>query len=173
VHPHIRRSIAALELAGGFVGMALASTSVTAPGLNLIQRVFVGLLGVPFAISVYAGRALWSGQPRGYPLSLLVQAAQVPTWSSHSVLYVFYCGAQFGAWFGKAGPAPMWGLGSRFTLNVLDYPRGEALGLNFLAICALTLLTLDWWATRTSAVAPGWRPPAFWCRVKQSAPRSS
>jgi hypothetical protein len=155
MHPRIRQFIAGLQIGGGFVGMALASTSTAASGLSLFQRVYTGLLGIPFALAVYAGRALWQGQSRGYLLSMAVQAAQIPAWSSHTVLYVFYCGAQLGFWFGRTRTAPLWGFGSRFTWNVLEYPRGEALGINFLALLALILLVVGW------------------CRVKQTTPRSS
>ncbi|MFL5448794.1 MAG: hypothetical protein ACJ8AX_09615 [Gemmatimonadales bacterium] len=138
-----RRVVAALEIAGGFVGMAVASSSAAASGLSLLQRLIIGSIGIPFALCAYAGRELWFDLPRGYPLSLLVQALQIPAWSSASMLYLFHCGAQYGVWIGKTGMAPMWGLGSRFTLVLMDHPRGEALGLNFLAIVALVVLVID------------------------------
>src|SRR6187549_2181202 len=141
--PRPRRLVAAMEIAGGFVGMAIASSSAAASGLSLLQRLIIGSIGVPFALCAYAGRELWFDLPRGYPLSVLVQALQIPAWSSASMLYLFHCGAQFGVWIGKTGLAPMWGLGSRFTLVLVEHPRGEALGLNFLAIAALAGLVID------------------------------
>src|SRR3954464_6680395 len=141
--PRGRRLVAGLEIAGGFVGMALASSSAAGSGRGLLQRVLIGSIAIPFALCAYAGRELWFDLPRGYPLSLLVQALQIPAWSSASVLYLFHCGAQLGMWIGKAGLAPMWGLGSRFTLVLMDQPRGEAVGLNFLAIGALAILVID------------------------------
>src|SRR3954452_8085727 len=146
--PRGRRLVAALEIAGGFLGMGVASSSAAASGLSLLQRLIIGSAGIPFALCAYAGRELWFDLPRGYPLSLLVQALQVPAWSSSSVLYVFHCGAQLGVWIGKGGFAPMWALGSRYTLVVLEQPRGEALGVNFLAVAAMGMLLIDRVASR-------------------------
>jgi hypothetical protein len=154
---HTRRFIAGLEIAGGFLGMALASTTATSPGLNLFHRVWTGLLGIPFALCAYAGRALWLDQPRGYLLSALVQAAQLLVWSSANALYVFHCGAQLGVWFGGGNIIPFWGLGSRLTLNVVAGPAGQTLvGVNLVALWALSQLALTWWdRTRTrTAVSP-------------------
>jgi hypothetical protein len=171
VHLRLRRFIAAFEFVGGFVGMALASNSAAAPGLSIFHRVLVGLLGLPFALSVYAGRALWLGESRGYLLSMLVQAAQVFAWSSPYVLYMFFCGAQLGAWFGTGGVTLLWGLGSRFTLNVVAYPRAEGIGVNLLALWALGHLTVGWLGTRRGWSLAG--RPFTWCRLKQSSRVSS
>ena len=150
--PRARRLVAALEIAGGFIGMAVASTSAAASGLSLLQRVIIGSIGIPFALCAYAGRELWFDLPRGYPLSLLVQALQLPAYSTASMLYLFHCGAQFGVWIGKTGLAPMWGLGTRFTLELMDHPRGEAVGLNFLAMAALAVLVMERVAARSTAI---------------------
>ena len=150
--PRVRRLVAALEIAGGFLGMAIASSSAAASGLSLLQRLLIGSIGIPFALCAYAGRELWFDLPRGYPLSILVQALQIPAYSSGSMLYVFYCGAQFGVWIGKTGLASMWGLGSRYTLAWMDQPRGEAVGLNFLAMVALAALVIEWVASRSASV---------------------
>lgn len=146
----VLKLIAAVQIVGGFVGMALASGSATGPNLNLLQRIFTGSLGIPFALCAYAGRDLWLDRPRGYLLSVVVQAAQLFAWSSHGVLYVFHCGAQLGVWLGKTAVAPLWGLGSRLTLNVLQWPRGEAVGINFLALFTLGYLV---WAMARQAPA--------------------
>ena len=144
--------VAALEIAGGFVGMAVASSSAAASGLSLLQRLIIGSIGIPFALCAYAGRELWFDLPRGYPLSVLVQALQIPAWSSASMLYLFHCGAQLGVWIGKTGLAPMWGLGSRVTFILAEHPRGEALGLNFLAIAALAGLVIDRILSRSAGI---------------------
>jgi hypothetical protein len=142
-----------MEIAGGFVGMAIASSSAAASGLSLLQRLLIGSIAIPFALCAYAGRELWFDLPRGYPLSILVQALQIPAYSSGSMLYVFYCGAQFGVWIGKTGLASMWGLGSRYTLAWMDQPRGEAVGLNFLAMAALAALVIERVACRSTGIA--------------------
>lgn len=147
-----RRLVAALEIAGGFIGMGVASSSAAASGLSLLQRLIIGSIGIPFALCAYAGRELWFDLPRGYPLSILVQALQIPAWSSPSLFYLFHCGAQVGVWIGKAGLAPMWGLGSRFTFILVEQPRGDALGLNFLAIAALAVLAIDRIASRSAGM---------------------
>ena len=97
--------------------MGLTSMLAAGQGLALRHRVRVGLMGIPFALCAYAGRELWRGEHRGYLLSVLVQAAQIPAWSSSQALYVFYCGAQLGAWFGRDTLAPMAGLGSHLTIS--------------------------------------------------------
>jgi|SRR5215204_1359754 len=150
--PRARRLIAAVEIAAGFVGMAMASTSAAASGLSLLQRLIIGSIGIPFALCAYAGRELWFDLPRGYPLSVLVQALQIFAWSSPSVFYIFYCGAQAGVWIGNTGLTPMWGLGSRFTLVLVEHPRGEAVGLNVLAIAALALLVIDRMASQGARI---------------------
>jgi len=146
--PRGRRLVAALEIAGGFTGMAIASSSAVASGLSLLQRLIIGSMGIPFALCAYAGRELWFDLPRGYPLSILVQALQIPAWSSPSLFYIFHCGAQAGVWIGNTGLVPMWGLGSRFTLVLVEHPWAEAVGLNFLAVAALALLVIDRMASR-------------------------
>ena len=132
--------------------MGVASSTALASGLSLLQRLIIGSIGIPFALCAYAGRELWFDLPRGYPLSLLVQVMQIPAWSSASMLYLFHCGAQFGIWIGRSGLAPMWGLGSRFTLVLMDQPRGEALGINFLAIAMLAVLVVERVATRSPGI---------------------
>ena len=146
-----RRLVAALEIAGGFIGIAIASSSAAGPGLSLLQRLIIGSMGIPFALCAYAGRELWFDLPRGYPLSVLVQALQIPAWSSASLFYIFHCGAQVGVWIGNTGLTPMWGLGSRFTL-VIEHHGGQAVGLNFLAIAALVLLAIDRMASRGAGI---------------------
>jgi hypothetical protein len=148
VHVRPRQFIALLEIAGGFLGMAVASSSAAAPGLSLLQRLIIGSMGIPFALCAYAGRELWFDLPRGYPLSILVQALQIPAWSSPSLFYIFHCGAQAGVWIGHTGLVPMWGLGSRFTLVLVEHPWAEAVGLNFLAVAALAVLVIDRMASR-------------------------
>ena len=153
MNPRIRKFIAAVEIAAGFLGMALASASAAGPGLSILPRILTGVIGIPFGLCAYAGRSLWLNEPRGYFLSILVQAAQVPAWSSPSVFYIFYCGAQLGAWFGEAGIVPLWGLGSRFTLYWIEAPRGEAVGLNFVALLLLGYLVLD--RVQGETISPG------------------
>jgi hypothetical protein len=150
--PRGRRLVAALEIAGGFIGLAIASSSAAGPGLSLLQRLIIGSMGIPFALCAYAGRELWFDLPRGYPLSVLVQALQIPAWSSASLFYIFHCGAQVGVWIGNTGLTPMWGLGSRFTLVLIEQPAGQTVGLNFLAIAALVLLVIDRMASRGAGI---------------------
>jgi hypothetical protein len=152
MNPRIRQLIAALEVAGGFAGLGLTSMLSMAQGLTVWHRFLLGLMGVAFAVCAYAGRELWRGEPRGYLLSVLVQAAQIPAWSSAHVLYVFYCGAQLGAWFGRESLAPMAGVGSHLTVSWASQPRGEAFGLNFLAVWAFWQVVLGWSGAR--AIAP-------------------
>ena len=132
--------------------MAIASSSAAASSLSLLQRLIIGSMGIPFALCAYAGRELWFDLPRGYPLSVLVQALQIPAWSSASLFYIFHCGAQVGVWIGNTGLTPMWGLGSRFTLVLIEHPGGQALGLNFLAIAALALLVIDRMTSRSAGL---------------------
>jgi hypothetical protein len=144
--------VAALEIAGGFIGLAIASSSAAGPGLSLVQRLIIGSMGIPFALCAYAGRELWFDLPRGYPLSVLVQALQIPAWSSASLFYIFYCGAQVGVWIGNTGLAPMWGLGSRFTLVLIEHSGGQAVGINVLAVAVLALLVVDRMASRSVGI---------------------
>ena len=144
MNPRLRKLIAAIEILGGFAGMGLTSTLAMGGGLTLTQRIMVSTLGVPFALAAYAGRALWLDQDKGYWLSMAVQAAQIPAWSSPGALYVFYCGGQLGAWFGRSTLAPMLGLGSHLTLSWSDQARGDAFGLNFLALWAFWQLARGW-----------------------------
>jgi hypothetical protein len=61
----------------------------------------------------------------------------------------------------------MWALGSRYTLVVLEQPRGEALGLNFLAIAALGILLIDRVASHTA----GMRSRRGQSQIETIAPR--
>jgi hypothetical protein len=144
VNHRLRKFIAAIEILGGFAGMGLTSSLAMGEGLILAQRIMVSSIGVPFALAAYAGRALWLDQDKGYWLSMAVQAAQVPAWSSPAALYVFYCGGQLGAWFGRTTLAPRLGLGSHLTLSWSHQARGVAFGLNFLALWAFWQLARGW-----------------------------
>jgi hypothetical protein len=151
MNQRIRQLIAVLEVGGGVAGVALVSMVGTAGGLRLWHRFLLGLTGLVFVLCAYAGRELWRNQPRGYALSMVVQAGQVVAWSSPQALYVFYCGASLGAWYGSTTLAPMAGIGSHLTASWATEPRAEAFGLNFLALWALWQLTRRWQSNRGTA----------------------
>jgi len=156
----IRRFIAGLEIAGGFAGLYLTSTLTMAEGLNLRQRLVVSAIGIPFALCAYAGRALWRDEVRGYWLSILVQALQVPAWSSPTALYTFYCGLKLGVWIGPGGFAPIAGVGSNLSLSWASRPYQEAIGINVLALLLLVQLWLGCLDLRTSPPPTSVEAPA-------------
>ena len=156
----IRRFIAGLEIVGGFAGLYLSSTIAMGEGLSLRQRVIFSSFGIPFALSAYAGRALWRDEVRGYWLSILVQALQVPAWSSPSALYTFYSGLQLGAWIGRRDFAPLAGIGSHLSLGWAQEARGEAFGINVLALVLLWQLWLGCLDLRTPTPPPSVEAPA-------------
>jgi hypothetical protein len=156
----IRQLIAALQVGGGFAGMGLSSMLAMGQGLAVQHRIIIGLLGVPFAVCAYAGRELWRDNPQGYMLSALVQAAQIPAWSSPKVLYLFYCGAQLGLWFGRGDLIPMAALGGSLDVSWAVKPRGESLGINFLALWAFWQVIKGWSAGRVVAPSNSLDAPA-------------
>jgi hypothetical protein len=160
MNPRIRQLIAALQIGGGFAGMGLTSMLAMGQGLAIRHRFLLGLMGVAFAICAYAGRELWRGERRGYVLSVLVQVAQIPAWSSANVLYMFCCGAQLGAWFGAKSIIPMAGFGSHLSLSWASQPRGEAFGLNFVAVWAFWQLWRGWSAAETVSSSSAADAPA-------------
>ena len=153
MHQRVRQFIAFLEIAGGFAGIALTSTLVWSSGVNLRQAIIIGLSGLPFLASFYAGQALWRDLPKGYAWSALVQAVQIPAWSSPGLLYVFYSGGQLGMWFTQGSPQPLAGIGSHLTLSwAADVARANAFGLNVVALWAFLQLVLG--RPRSVIVAP-------------------
>ncbi len=143
MHQRVRQFIAVLEIAGGFAGIGLISMLAWNADVNLRQAIILGLGGLPFLASFHAGQALWRDLPKGYAWSALVQAVQIPAWSSPGLLYVFYSGGQLGIWFTQASPQPLVGIGSHLSLSwVADVARGNAFGLNVVALWAFWQLVL-------------------------------
>ncbi|MBZ5588754.1 MAG: hypothetical protein LAO05_09325 [Acidobacteriia bacterium] len=138
----VRKLIAANQLVGGVVGIALflygilfgRSATESLPALVLWAcEIFL------YGVAVCAGYALLRNDPRGYRLSLAVQACQLLRFTSPYVAYVFTCGTFLTYTFAPYAPGGKSDI--RFALGA-ELPADSPLSIGVNAIAALSLLWL-------------------------------
>ena len=136
MHPYVRRFIAGLEIVGGLGGLGLSFYGA----LRLIPQwwyaIAAGMMGILFAVSLYAGYHLWHNRKVGCRWSLLLQVLQVPAFSFTGLTYNFYIGGQLGVLFSNFDTRLLWGIGSHLNLNWASQPVSGAVGVNVLALFA-------------------------------------
>ena len=148
----IRRAIAVIQVLGGAQGLWFTLPIVFSP------RFVIGFpFGIIYAVSIFAGIGLWRNSRRGERWSLLVQAAQVPWFTSPHFAYSLSVGIGLWAGVGSAGARGERRTASSFLIEALfgDLPAGRSLqwtlGVNYLALAALVYLL--WTRRRRSAPA--------------------
>jgi hypothetical protein len=154
----VRKVIAALQLAGGFAGLWLTSTSSIALLPRLLPVIIVGLLGLPYLLSLHAGRLLWLGRREGLWWSLALQLLQCFMLSTPAFLYTFVSGCLLGFWITPGGLRPIAFLGSHAELNWAHQDRVTAIGVNLIAAWCVYQLTAA--LARKDGVQPAAAPPA-------------
>ncbi len=147
MHPYVRRFVAILEMVGGIAGLGLVFYISVRLIPHWSYAIQAGLLGIVFAISVYAGYHLWHNRRVGYRWSLFIQILQVPTFYFTTFVYSFYIGGQFGFLFSKFDIRLLAGLGSHLTLNWDGQPVVDEIGINFVALWAAYRLGRVLWPT--------------------------
>jgi len=135
----LQKAIAALEVLGGALGiLTVVWLLVQGPNLGLLV-VGIAFLAL-FIASVVAGLWLWRGDPRGLPLSTVVQAVQVPVVSSSLVYYAYSLVGLLVTVSGALsfeGELHLWSSGSL----VVGAPVTEwRIGVNVVALAALAVL---------------------------------
>jgi hypothetical protein len=144
--------IAALEVVGGFAGLAIASQlafkSLSVPA----GAALFGMLGIPMLLSLRAGQLLWKGKASGRALSIFVQACQVPIVQVAAFHYEFFVGARVGLlWKGADLFTPL-NLGAGASIQFAGDALPTTTGVNLLALWALWYL---WRASPDQTLAPG------------------
>lgn len=135
----LQKAVAALEVLGGALGILSAGwLLVQGPGVGLFV-VGIAFLAL-FAVSVLAGLWLWRGDPRGLPLSTVVQVVQVPVVSSSLVYYAYSLVGLLVTVSGALsfeGELHLWSSGSL----IVGAPVTEwRIGVNVVALAALAVL---------------------------------
>jgi hypothetical protein len=146
----MRRIIASTEVVGGALGLVLltvAAAKVPISGWGTGFYLFAGA----FASTIAAGVLLFRGDRRGYPISVVVQAAQVLCIATGPVVARFQAGPQL--LVGKQGGQQVAyaGFNADATLQVpapLDEPRGIV--VNLIPIVVICLL---FWLRRSPGAA--------------------
>jgi hypothetical protein len=141
-----RCCIALLEIGGGAVGAGWCGWAMlNRGGTSLLLLLFTCL----YALSIVAGVALLRNRSPGVPLSMLVQAVQVPQIETARISYLFVSG--LGAWLevGTTGIGFHYALASRFHVAITTgwgppIERTPVLiGVNLIAALALAYLVFD------------------------------
>jgi hypothetical protein len=147
--------IAGLEVLGGFAGLAIASQmalgSISIPRATLV----FSLPALPMLLSLRPGQLLWTGQPRGRGLSLLVQACQLPVLQIGALKYNFFVGARLALLWMTSDVYPRVDLGALLTVQWSGTEAPTVVGINVVALWAIWYL----WRVRPSKVLPP-RPSA-------------
>jgi len=143
--------IAALEVVGGFAGLAIASQmalrSISIPSAALV----FSLVALPMLLSLRAGQLLWKRQPRGRALSLFVQACQLPVLQIGVIKYNFFVGGRLALLWMASDVYPRVDLGAVLTLQFAGSAAPTIVGINVVALWAVWYL---WRIARSEALPP-------------------
>lgn len=128
--------IAIVEMVGGIVGILL--------GIGLAVKFFEMpaslnglLLMILFSCPFCAGLFLWKKHRLGYPLTVIVQALQIPVFSSACFSYLFSSGLFFAITIGAMGLNFEFNIiGSKFNIAV-NQNDPFSIGINFIPIIFL------------------------------------
>ena len=144
--------IAALEVVGGFAGLAIASQlalkSISLPAAALV----FGLVGLPMLLSLRAGQLLWKGEARGRALSMLVQLCQLPVVQLGAFRYDFFVGGRLALLWKTSDVFPRVDLGAGLSMQFSGPELPTAVGVNLVALWAL------WYLWRTALPNPQMQP---------------
>jgi hypothetical protein len=143
--------IAALEVVGGFAGLAITSQLALRSLSFPAGAALFGMLGIPMLLSLRAGQLLWKGKASGRALSIFVQACQVPIVQVAAFHYEFFVGARVGLVWKSADLFTPLDLGAGATVQFSGEALPMTLGVNLLALWALWYL---WRASPDATLAP-------------------
>ena len=137
-----RRGIAAVEMIGGVIGLAIGlwfAPQVLARTYMPVLT-FVEALAIPFLLSTVAGILLWRGTLVGDVLSFLNLSLQIPVISTSLVGYYYTCAVGLRVGLTPTGPFYFIFFGSEFHWSIAEHAPGPTWGVNLVGIVLLTLL---------------------------------
>jgi hypothetical protein len=137
-----RYAVALIEMAGGAVGLGILTWAMTGTAtFGFVWLLFATFYGLSFV----AGLALWRKRPYGVPLSLAIQAIQLPLVIAEKVTFLVASG--LGLWLKLGTTGIGWDhvLGSRFQFawtTGFGHSTGQPtiFGVNLVAAVALLVL---------------------------------
>jgi hypothetical protein len=136
-----RRVLAALEIAGGGLGLLSVSAGVAfVSGRSPLRLAILAVAGTLFVLAVVAGVQLWRNTALGVRLSAVIQSAQLVQIATPILIYCFICGVDL-----VIGPSGIWwGIHSTFVVWIAPSQpaNGAVTGINIVA--ALGLLCLHY-----------------------------
>lgn len=133
----LRRALALAEILGGVALSALTiwihfkGHGLAAWYVLMAQGLSVGFLA--------AGWMLWLGEPRGFSLSLPLQAAQILTLYTPSFAWALVAGPHFTVYWSLRGLSGELGINGTFTI-LFGRLQGWSFGVNLVALGATLLL---------------------------------
>jgi hypothetical protein len=142
MHGKLVRVIAGLQVLGGALGLWLTSSTALAALPRVGMAVMLGALGIPFLLSIEAGRRLWRRDRSGLGLSLAVQGLQVMSFSTTQFVYALVIGLQVTQWMparGVENDLHIW-IGSAFDIARIGASQPLGIGINFVALFAFVYL---------------------------------
>ena len=151
---HIIKIIAGIEMIAGIWGVLFSIyeyghiinqnllAGYSAKHVTVLTLLFL-LFTALFALTVWAGHLLWRDKERGYKLSILIQALQIPVLMTKILMYEFIAGFQFAIGMQVTNHIPHlklgFYLGSRFAF---DYQNFTSFGIYINVIALIFLITL-------------------------------
>ena len=131
------RVLAAVEISGGLWGIGAVASATPPPVPGLL---YPSLALLAFGASAAAGVLLWRGQPAGWRLSSVVQAAQVLQLLTPVFVWQYRVGPHLTVWLADGHVGMNAGFQMDFAL--VPPPSGPvlAVALNLLALAALVVL---------------------------------
>ena len=143
--------IAALEVLGGFAGLAIASQMALRSVSMPVAALVFSLAALPMLLSLRAGQLLWNGHQNGARLSILLQVCQLPVIQFGAMKYNFFIGARLALLWMNADVYPRVDLGAVLTVQVAGEQAPPVIGLNIVAMWAVWYL---WRASRAKELPP-------------------
>ena len=149
MNPRIRRTLAAIELVGGLMGLGIGAYVL--PGIAAqnddVSIAFLMLLLIgPSLPAIAAGLLWWWDLPFGKALSIGVWLLQVPVLSSPTWGYYYNVGIGWRWMVGPDGITNYLFLGTQWNLSIAEKAIGTTVGVNIVAL-GVAILTL-WFSVR-------------------------
>lgn len=152
LEPHVRRTFGTYEATAGVMGVlaiidrAPSHIARLPESVHKQVAVLFTLMGLVFVVVVVAGVLLFRGKRGGWPLTTVLQVAQVPLWSNASSSYIFFAGLLGGVAWNPDGVRQFIGFQANMQLAWSTVPgRAVYFGVN---VVPLLVLGVGWLTRR-------------------------
>jgi hypothetical protein len=138
-------AVGAYEAIGGLVGISIMLWVWRSSPSSLPWGSITSAVG-PFGLTAAAGITLLRRQQQGLALSLIVQASQVPFWSSSASVWKFSAGVVASVWAIRGDLRTLLGYDFSLVVGGNDPLQPHLVGVNLFALAIIILLVRVNWA---------------------------